>query len=157
MKINYLSKKEIKQLSKEIMERVGIDFQPERVLELDGALVLVNKGFMIYDKRNDAFYPFLADKMAEQLPQLEVDHGAVDSIRNGANIMRPGITRIDSRLKKGSPALIKCNGELLAIAISQMDYAEAASAQNGVVARNVHRPGDKTWNAIIEFIKKYGI
>jgi len=156
MKINYLSKREIKQFSKEIMEKTGIDFQPERVMELEDVLVLINKGFMIYDKRHDAYYPFLADKMAEQLPKLEVDQGAVESIKRGANVMRPGVTGIDSRLKKGVPVLIRHNGEPLAIGISQMDYEEALSARSGVVAKNVHRPNDRTWSAIAEFIRKHG-
>ncbi len=155
MKINYLSKKEIKQFSREIMERTGIQFEPERVLELDSALVLVNDGFMIYDRKNSVFYPFLADKLSEQLPQLEVDSGAAENIKHGANIMRPGITKFDSRLKKGWPVLIRGNGESLAIAISAMDYAEAISAQKGVVAKNVHRQGDQIWHAVIEFVKKH--
>ena len=157
MKINYLSKREIKQISREILERTGIDFQPERVMELDDALVLINRGFMIYDKRHNVYYPFLADKMAEQLPKLEVDQGAVESIKRGANVMRPGVTGIDSRLRRGQPVLIKHNGEPIAIGISQMDYEEALSARSGVVAKNVHRPKDRTWIAIAEFIKKYGV
>jgi PUA domain protein len=155
LKINYLSKKEIKQYSKEIMERTGIHFEPERALELENALVLVDDGFMIYDKKNSAFYPFLADKISGQLPQLEVDSGASERIKQGANVMRPGIINIDSKLKNGWPALITGNKESLAIAISMMDYAEAVSAQKGVVARNVHRQGDQIWNAVIEFVKKY--
>lgn len=155
MKINYLSKKEIKQYSKEIMERTGIYFEPERELELENAIVFVGDGFMIYDKKNNAFYPFLADKISGQLPQLEVDGGAAEHIKQGANAMRPGITRIDSRLKNGWPALITHSGENLAVAISMMDYAEAVSAQKGVVAKNVHRQGDLVWDAIIAFVKKY--
>ncbi|MGC8661281.1 MAG: PUA domain-containing protein [Nitrososphaeria archaeon] len=155
MKINYLSKKEIKQYSREIMEMTGIYFEPERVLELENAFVLVGDGFMVYDMKNNAFYPFLADKITGQLPQLEVDSGAAEHIKQGANVMRPGITKIDSGLKRGRPALITHNGESLALAISMMDYAEAVSAQKGVVAKNVHRQGDPVWNAVIAFVKKY--
>jgi len=155
LKIHYLSKKEIKQYSSEIMEKTGLQFEPEKVLELDTSDVLIGDGFIIHDRKNGVLYPFLADKISDQLPHLQVDEGAAARIKQGANIMRPGIVKIDSRLKRGWPVMITDEKERLAIAISVMDYNEAIAAQKGVVAKNVHRQGDQAWNAIVEFIKKY--
>lgn len=137
------------------MEGIGINFEPERALELESALVLVDDGFMIWDKKNNVFYPFLMDKMTEQLPQLEVDNGAAEHIKLGANVMRPGITKIDSRLKRGWPVLITNNKASLAVAIPVMDYAEAILLKKGVIAKNVHRQGDQIWEAVMQFINKY--
>ncbi|MDP8023236.1 MAG: PUA domain-containing protein [Nitrososphaeria archaeon] len=150
MKILYISKKEAKELSKEAKD-MGFDFEPEKIIVIDNASkVLIGNGiFILTDNR---ILPFIADKRAELLPEISVDQGAVKHIINGASIMRPGVIKIGDDVKKDGIVKVTNEGRILCLGISLYDKGDMEKLDKGVVVKNVHRKGDKFWDAVSEYI-----
>ncbi len=150
MKILYISKKEAKELSKEAKD-MGFDFEPEKIIVIDNeSKVLIGNGiFILTDNR---ILPFIADKRAELLPEISVDQGAVKHIINGASIMRPGVIKIGDGVKKDGIVKVTNEGRILCLGISLYDKGDMEKLEKGVVVKNVHRKGDKFWDAVSEYI-----
>jgi len=150
LKILYISKKEAKELSKEAKD-MGFDFEPEKIIVIDNeSKVLIGNGiFILTDNR---ILPFIADKRAELLPEISVDQGAVKHIINGASIMRPGVIKIGDGVKKDGIVKVTNEGRILCLGISLYDKGDMEKLEKGVVVKNVHRKGDKFWDAVSEYI-----
>ncbi len=146
----YLSKKEAKEISKAAKD-LGFEFQPEKAILVDNeSKVLIGNGIFIFI--NNRILPFVADKRAETLPEVSVDEGAVKHIVNGASVMRPGITKIDYNVKKDGIVKVTNAGHILCIGVSLYDKEEMEKLDKGVVVKNLHRKGDKFWNAVAQYL-----
>ncbi len=150
MKILYISKKEAKELSK-AAKYMGFDFEPEKIIVIDdNSKILIGNGIFILT--DNMIMPFIADKRAELLPEISVDQGAVKHIINGASIMRPGVIKIGDDVKKNGIVKVTNEGRILCLGISLYDKSDMEKLEKGVVVKNVHRKGDKFWEAVSEYI-----
>ena len=74
--------------------------------------------------------------------------GAVPHVCNGANVMAPGIVRVEGDFGKGDLVLIvdEKHGKPLALGESLCDSGRARNTKQGVVVKSIHFVSDKIWN-----------
>ncbi len=97
--------------------------------------------------------PFLGTQreILTRFPSVIVDMGAVRFVCNGAKVMRPGITSIDS-FKKGQIVIVRDqgHGKALAVGVALEDSDVAVAMTKGYVIDNLHYISDKIWEAYKE-------
>ncbi len=122
-----------------------IDYQDYQILMIDGQPM-----FLLY---GDHVIPVLRLILEEgyTLPQVVVDSGAVPFITKGADLMRPGIVRMDE-FGREEPVVIREEryGKPLAIGISLFSSDEISSMSSGKVVKNIHHVGDKIWSGDLD-------
>jgi PUA domain protein len=91
------------------------------------------------------------DEAISSLPHIVVDMGAVAHVANGANIMRPGVRRIDGDFGKGELVVIvdEKYSKPIAIGRSEVDSTEMRLIGKGQVVENVHYVGDELWRSFV--------
>ena len=74
--------------------------------------------------------------------------GAVPHVCNGADVMAPGIVRVEGEFDKGDLVLVmdEKHGKPLALGESLYDAETVRNTKQGVVVENVHFVSDKIWN-----------
>ena len=100
-----------------------------------------------------SYIPLLKDELLlKDPPVVTVDSGAVKFVCNGANIMRPGIVRIDGDFRADDLVLVKEQkyGKPIAIGRAILPRSEMESATKGAVVTNLHYVGDKFWDMLKE-------
>jgi PUA domain protein len=92
----------------------------------------------------------LFQNFASQAPKVVVDMGAVPYVCNGADIMAPGIVRVEGEFGKGDLVLIvdEKHGKPLAIGESLHNAESARNTKQGAVVKNLHFVSDKIWNFV---------
>lgn len=113
-----------------------------RVLLLDDTILFFEYDGMIIP----TIHALLDGKV--KLPQVTVDMGAIKYVVNGADIMRPGITKIDDGIKAGSIVAIvdERHGKPLAIGISKLNTEDMRLAESGKVIQSIHYVNDPLWD-----------
>lgn len=150
MNIRRLGKKEIKEINYEL----GTGFSKKDVVEIKEAAgfeILAINGkfeFFMYKGRWVATLKRVYEKGAG-MKSVTVDKGAISFVSNGADIMRPGVVKIDKGINKGDPVLIKeeVHGKILAIGEMLYEGEEVENMRGGKVVKNLHYVGDKLWNS----------
>ncbi|MBS3060876.1 MAG: DUF1947 domain-containing protein [DPANN group archaeon] len=142
MKQYQLSGKEVKKLA----EQYGFIGRKSRieVQEADNKkLYFVDKKLVLIEKQ-DIMVPSL--KTESGLPLVTVDMGAVKFVAKGADVMRPGITKIDE-FEKGALVVVvdEKNQKPLAICQALFSSGEMKQMTQGKVLRNLHYVGDDYW------------
>ena len=157
---HFLKNREAKDLLKEASEKVQTDLNSifkERadmeVIETDIADIILVNGKPIMIKTNDGVYPTL--KFEEYLrvaPKVIVDMGAVPYVCKGANVMAPGVRRIEGTFRSNSIVAIVDEkfGKPIALGEILFGSEEALKLKHGKVVKNLFHVGDKTWNLLKE-------
>ncbi len=143
-----LRKAEIRELNAKI-NYLGIEIQKRSKVEvLDERAVFVDeKPRFCYSK--DKVIPTL--KLVLETPgilkEVAVDMGAVKYVTNGADIMRPGIIRINTGIVRGDIVAIvdERNAKPLAVGEALFAAEEMSNMTSGKVIRNLHYVGDDIW------------
>jgi len=115
-----------------------------------GNLIIVN-GRAIAIKLDEEIIPTLIFSQAiSKLPKVIVDMGAIPHICNGADVMAPGIVRVEGEFGEGAITLIvdERYGKPLAIGRALMDSDRLKTIKRGRVVKNIHYVGDKIWRLI---------
>jgi PUA domain protein len=83
-------------------------------------------------------------------PKAVVDMGAISFLCKGANVMAPGIRRIEGQFEKSSIIYVvdERYGKPIAVGETLYEAEEMRNIKQGVVIKNLHHVGDKTWNTI---------
>ncbi|MFH1439083.1 MAG: PUA domain-containing protein [Candidatus Woesearchaeota archaeon] len=154
-----LSKKEIKELAEDIETKIGLTdviSKKDNVIMEDDTIV-VNGTIRFFYKANRIiptlkFIISLGDVFSDKfrsanLKTITVDKGAIKFVVNGADIMRPGITKIDDGIDNDDFVIIidEEHRKPLAIGISLLDSEELKAAKEGKVIKNIHYVGDDVW------------
>lgn len=153
MKIRYLSKKEIKELTNKLRDRWGVEIKLKRVKAVSlekGELVIGDPTLII---QGDLLIPFLGENhMIEKLPKVVIDMGAVPHIVRGANVMRPGIVEVRGDMTKGCLVSVidEKFGKAIAVGLWAVELEEFLKMRKGVVVVNLHYVGDEFWEAAKE-------
>jgi len=84
------------------------------------------------------------------LPKIVVNMGAVSYICNGADVMAPGIVRIEGQFNVDDFVLIidERFGKPLAIGTALSDSETVKQTKHGKIAKNLHYVGDKLWKSL---------
>ena len=157
---HFLKNREAKILLHEASEKLQTDLNSlfrERanieVIETDVAEIILVNGRPIMIKTSDGVYPTL--KFEEYLrlaPKVIVDMGAVPYVCKGANVMAPGVRRIEGTFRSNSIVAIVDEkfGKPIALGEILFGSEEAVMLKKGKVVKNLFYVGDKTWNLLKE-------
>jgi PUA domain protein len=115
----------------------------------DGTTVLILDGSIIFFELDGRMVPTLhaiLDGLI-QIPAITVDMGAVKFVINGADIMRPGVTKIDDGIGKGSIVAVvdERHGKALAVGVSMLSSDDMRAALHGKVVLSKHYVNDPLW------------
>jgi PUA domain protein len=143
---------EIARIENEIgspIERLDAKTQLEGGVLDDGSRILLLEGEIIFFEHEGRMFPALRallDGLID-VPKITVDMGAVRFVVNGADIMRPGITEIDDRVKEDSIVVVvdENHGKPLAVGVSKMNSDALRAASGGKVIKSIHHINDDLW------------
>jgi PUA-domain protein len=125
--------------SKANVETVEADF---------GQIILVN-GKPLFFKVDDHVLPTLFfTELSAHIPRIVVDMGAVPYVCKGADVMAPGIRRIEGEFGNGDLVVVvdETHGKALALGESLYDSQTARITKKGAVVKTLHFVSDKVWN-----------
>ncbi len=150
---NYIIKmKQIPLKAKEINKLVsGIELNKK-----DSVVLMEDENKKIITVNKEPYLFYYEDKLIPTLKLLQtkdllkkitVDMGAIKFVVNGADVMRPGITKIDPSIEKNEAIVIvdENNQKPLAIGIALLNAEEMEKATSGKVIKNIHYVGDDIW------------
>ena len=158
IKKRHLLKKSSQRREVENIERilgtplVGLDSKErfeEGILDDGSRVLLINDTILFFEYEGliiPTIHALLDGKVS--LPKITVDMGAVKYVVNGADIMRPGITKIDEGIQVGSVVAIvdERHGKPLAIGLSQFSTADMRDAESGKMVKSIHYVNDALWD-----------
>jgi PUA domain protein len=127
------------------------DTSPLSQAELeDGAIVYITNDIVFLVRRNNLLYPTLKNPTINKMPSVVIDMGAIPYICNGADVMAPGIIKIQGEFKENSIIVIKdiTYGKALAIGQAINSSAKIREMEKGKVIKTLHHVGDEIWNII---------
>jgi PUA domain protein len=151
-----LKTKEAKQILTEASKNLKLDLEAlfgskvnVEVVESDvGAVYLIGGKPLLY-KAGDKVLPTLHfSEFTAKAPKIVVDMGAVPYVCKGADVMAPGIVRIEGEFSKGDLVLIVDMkfGKALALGESLYDAEVAKQTKKGPVVKTLHYVSDKIWD-----------
>jgi PUA domain protein len=161
---HFIKSSEIKTLKADILKQYDQDFIDQifpgksRIeviyTEAGDTLYAINNVLKLW-KSTDGYLPVLTLLLNKQvvLKTIVVDMGAIRFVTNGADVMRPGITKIDSNIKKGEIVRIadESHDKTLAVGKAMFDAQEMESIKKGKVVKNLHTIKDSVWNFAKDF------
>jgi PUA-domain protein len=152
-----LKSKESKQLLAKASEKLKMDLESTfgakvdvEIVEADfGGLLLVDGKPVLFKQGEEVLPTLVSAEILARLPKVVVDMGAVRFVCNGADVMAPGIRRIEINPAKGSLVVVvdEKYGKPLALGEMLIDADEARAAKQGPVVKNKHYVSDRVWNA----------
>ena len=155
----FLREKEAEQILDEFAQKLKVDIKQlletqnlgVEIAETPTAKIFFISGKPLIANFKDTLIPtLLFDKALMLLPKITVNMGAVPHICNGADLMAPGIVKIDADFNTNDYVLVidERHQKPLAIAIALTDSQSARSQGHGKVAKNIHYVGDSLWNQL---------
>jgi len=159
MRRRFLREKEAAQLLYEFSQKLNFNIKqllntkkPQiEVAETPTAKVFFMNGKPFLANLKDLLVPTLLFEEALRLfPKITVNMGAVPHICNGADLMAPGIVKIEGDFKADDYVLVvdERHHKPLAIVIALTDSQTTRNLQHGKVAKTVHYVGDSLWNQL---------
>ena len=161
---HFIRKSELKPLKEEILRQYDQKFvdqifpQKSNVeliqTEAGDTLFAINNVLKLW-KSKDGYIPVLTLLLNNQvdLKTIVVDFGAIRYVANGADVMRPGITKIDPAIEKGDIVAIieETKNRALAVGKAMFDAPDMEAKSSGKVIKNLHTIQDSIW----EFEKQF--
>ncbi len=83
-----------------------------------------------------------------KIPTVSVDTGAIKFVVNGADVMRPGVVKIDENVVEGGLILVSesSKGGILCFGIAMYDAVDMEAMKSGKCIKNIHHLKDKYWD-----------
>ncbi|MFW9898679.1 MAG: PUA domain-containing protein [Candidatus Thorarchaeota archaeon] len=158
---HFIKHTEIRDLKEKIQKQYNNDFinqifpkkcSVEVILtEAGDTLFAINNELKLW-KSPEGYLPVLTLLLNNKvdLKTIIVDIGAVRFITNGADVMRPGITKIDPFIKKGDIIKIvdETHNRALAVGKAMFNAKDMEAKTSGKVIKNLHTIKDSVWNLI---------
>ena len=117
--------------------------------EPEEGVVFVSLDGLEFVQLGGTYLPFLGSAATLALfPTAVVDEGAIRFLLNGADVMRPGIRRLDEWGDAGRMVVVKEEkiGSAIAAGTSTVSWAEARKMEKGWCMKNLYHVGDRLWN-----------
>ncbi|MBY9012153.1 MAG: Tma20 N-terminal domain-containing protein [Candidatus Lokiarchaeota archaeon] len=161
---HFIQKSQIKELQDDILSQYDEKFVNQifpkkariELIQTDAGdtLFAVNNVLKLW-KSEEGYIPVLTLLLNKQveMKKIVVDKGAIRFVTNSADVMRPGITKIDPSIKKGDIVVIVDENydRALAIGKSMLDAKQMEEASSGKVVKNLHTIQDEVWKFEKEF------
>ncbi len=151
MKQVTLSKKDIKDMNREIEKDLGIVqfFDKTNKVFLVEDEYVMSDDLVVFFYNDDKLVPTLHLLLKKNfLKTVEVNMGAVPFMAKGADLMRPGIVGVDPDVKEGDVVSIvdETHGRPIAVGESLFSKDEIMEMEAGKMVMNIHHVGDEVWN-----------
>lgn len=120
-----------------------------RCAEPEEGVVFVELNGYEFVQAGEKFFPFLGSQSTLALfPGAVVDEGAIRFLLNGADVMRPGVRKLDDWGPTGRMVVVReeKKGRAIAVGPSTVASSEAQGMTKGSCIKNVHHVGDRYWN-----------
>lgn len=113
-------------------------------------ILLIDEKPAFIESEGEIYPTLLNEAVLSRLPSITVDMGAIPHICNGADIMAPGMTKINGEFDSQSIAVIMEERFSKRIALCKTLYAshEMIGKKSGKVAKNIHYIGDRFWDIL---------
>ncbi len=161
---HFIQKSQIRELQDDLLRHYDEKFVEQifpkkariELIQTDAGdtLYAVNNVLKIW-KSNEGYIPVLTLLLNKQvdLKKIVVDKGAIRFVTNGADVMRPGITKIDPSIKIGDIVVIvdENHDRALAIGRAMLDAKQMENKTSGKVVKNLHTIQDDVWKFEKEF------
>ena len=151
-----LKSKEAKALLSKASEKLRFDLGTVvdskaniEVVEADvGEVYLISGKPLLFRAGAEVFPTLLFNEIFVRMPKVVVDMGAVPYVCKGADVMAPGIRRIEGEFDNGDLVVVvdEKHGKALALGESLYDSQTARTATKGGVVKTLHFVSDKIWN-----------
>ena len=147
-----LRNKEVKEYNR-LIEKFGVaDFFSKKdkveLLEDKEVKALYRNGVAVFFFYEDKPVPTIKLLLQSNfLKRITVDMGAVKFVCNGANIMRPGIVKIDEGFSVDDIISVVdvTYGKVLAVGRALFSSNDMQAKNSGIVVQNLHWVGDEIW------------
>jgi PUA-domain protein len=153
-----LKSKDAKLILNEVAERLKVNVDAlfgskakVEVVKVEFGQIYLIDGKPLFFKVGARVLPtLLFQDFAALAPKVVVDMGAVPYVCKGADVMAPGIVRVEGEFGKGELVLVvdEKHGKSLALGESLYDSETARSTKQGAVVKNFHFVSDKIWNFV---------
>ena len=150
MKSNLISKSETSKILEQIKSQWKIELPKQKNIKThdvnEKGVIITGDGITAV-KIGESILPFLDDiEVLEKFPYVKVDMGAIKFVCNGANVMRPGITKF-SDFESGEIVCVieESQNKFLAVGKAKISSKEAEGSRNGEVIKNMHYISDDFW------------
>jgi len=142
--MRFLSGKEKKELNKKLPNGYIIDKKDE-IKEKENILYKNDSKFLII--KDKAFLPHLKSIPNDKYKAVYIDKGAIPYVIKGADVMRPGITKIDEGFSKNEIVLVKDenHNKILAIGFAFLSSEEMKIQEKGKSVMIYHFVGDNLY------------
>jgi PUA-domain protein len=160
----FLKARESKELLDKASRRLGISLEQVfgdkanfEVVQTESIRLFLIAGKPILAQTGENIYPTLTFKeLLDHAPKVTVDMGAVPYICKGANVMAPGIRGFNGQFQKGDLVMIidEKHGKPIALGETLYDTEQAKGVKQGIIIKNIHYVGDKTWNHLKQLTSK---
>jgi len=113
-------------------------------------IFLVNGKPLLFENENVVLPTLFFSEALRRLPKIIVDMGAVPYVCKGADVMAPGIVRIEGEFRSGQLLVVADvkHGKLLSLGESLVDSTNAKAMKQGPVVKNLHYVSDKVWQLL---------
>jgi PUA domain protein len=148
--------KEAKQVLTEAQAKMKLDLDKlfgakanVEVVESEVGTIYLIGGKPLLFKAGDTVLPtLLFGEFTAKAPKIVVDMGAVPYVCKGADVMAPGIVRVEGEFGKGDLVIVVDVkfGKALALGESLMDAEVAKVTKKGPVVKTLHYVSDKIWD-----------
>ena len=155
---HFINKTQIRELKEEILPQYDENFlnqifpkkcKIELILTEDGDTLYAVNNILKLWKSKEGYIPVLTLLLNKQvdLKTVVVDMGAIRFVTNGADVMRPGITKIEPTIKKNDIIQIvdETHSRALALGKALFDANAMESKTSGKVIKNLHTIKDNVW------------
>ena len=152
MKSNLISKSETAEVLKEVSRQWKIELPKIKNLKfhhMEEDIIVITGTNLKAIKIEDAYIPFLTEiDILKKFPYVMVDMGAVKFMCNGANAMRPGITKYSEFEKDQLVCIVEeSQNKFLAVGRSCVPSSEMGKLTKGEIIKNMHYISDKYWES----------
>ena len=151
-----LKQKEGKQILSQLSEKLEVNVETilgskiniETVEANFGQLILANGKPLIFKLANQVLPTLFFTEITQRIPKIVVDMGAVPYVCKGADVMAPGIRRIEGEFNSGDLVVVvdETHGKALALGESLYGSQTARTTKKGAVVKTLHFVSDKIWN-----------
>ena len=159
-----LKSKQAKQLLNDVSKRLKVNMEAlfgsktnvEVVVADVGNIYLVNGKPLFFTAKKEVLPTLLFQDFVFHAPKIVVDMGAVPYVCNGADVMAPGLVRVEGEFGKGELVLVvdEKHGKPLALGVSLNDAETVRRTKQGAVVKNVHFVSDRIWNFAKTLVEK---
>jgi len=135
-------------LKVDVKELIGVKKPSLESAEGSNVKVFYLEGKPFFAVTKDGLIPTLFfEKALSVLPRITVNMGAVPFVCNGADVLAPGVVKIEGDFAVSDLLLVvdERHGKPLAVVSALVDSQIAGGLKRGKVAGNLHYVGDALW------------